>query len=204
MIFSENLTNLMLERDISNASLGKELGVSHESVRQWKTGKMFPTIDKAIKLADFFGVTLDDLLGKSLNTERLIALPLVGYISAGPFDILNEDQWDETRSVQCRLLAERPKKECVAMEVMGDSMMPYLLEGDVLVVHRQTYAVNGNIIVAYDPILNGYTVKKYNQTGDNVTLVPYNPEYKTLKYNNPNEQQLNLYGVCVGLERKLV
>lgn len=204
MIFRENLTNLMAERDISNVKLGKILGVSDTAVMKWKRGDAVPAIDKALKIAEYFGLSIDELLGKPINTERLIALPLVGYISAGPFDILNEDQWDETRSVQCRLLAERPKKECVAMEVMGDSMMPYLLEGDVLVVHRQTYAVNGNIIVAYDPILNGYTVKKYHQTGDNVTLVPYNPEYKTLKYNNPNEQQLNLYGVCVGLERKLV
>jgi len=204
MIFSENLTNLMANSDLSNKGLATIVGVSEEAVRKWKNGLTVPGIDKALKIAEYFGLSIDELLGKPINTERLIALPLVGYISAGPFDILNEDQWDETRSVQCRLLAERPKKECVAMEVMGDSMMPYLLEGDVLVVHRQTYAVNGNIIVAYDPILNGYTVKKYNQTGDNVTLVPYNPEYKTLKYNNPNEQQLNLYGVCVGLERKLV
>ena len=144
------------------------------------------------------------MLGKPLNTERTISLPLVGVISAGPFDILNEDQWSENRSVQARLLSGRPKNNCVTMEVMGDSMAPYLLEGDILVVHRQPYAVNGNIIIAYDPVLNGYTVKRYQQTGDSVTLVPYNTEYQIIKYNNPNEQELNLYGVCVGLERKLV
>ena len=90
------------------------------------------------------------------------------------------------------------------MEVVGDSMSPYLLEGDVLIVHRQTYAVNGNIIVVYDPILNGYTVKKYQQNGDTVVLQPYNKDYKPIRYTRPTEQELNLYGVCVGLERKLV
>ena len=204
MLFSENLTNLMSEHDISNSALGKELGVSHESIRQWKSGKMFPTIDKANKLAEFFGVTLDELLGKRLDTERNVFLPLVGAISAGAFEILNEDEWNEKRSVQCRLLADRPKKECVAMEVTGDSMAPYLLPGDVLVVHRQTYAVNGNIIVAYDPTLNGYTVKRYKQNGDKVILEPYNGHYAPMVYNNPKEQELRLYGVCVGLERKLV
>ena len=204
MLFSENLTNLMSEHDISNSALGKELGVSHESIRQWKSGKMFPTIDKANKLAEFFGVTLDELLGKRLDTERNVFLPLVGAISAGAFEILNEDEWNEKRSVQCRLLADRPKKECVAMEVTGDSMAPYLLPGDVLVVHRQTYAVNGNIIVAYDPTLNGFTVKRYKQNGDKVILEPYNGHYAPMVYNNPKEQELRLYGVCVGLERKLV
>lgn len=204
MIFSENLTNLMQDHDISNVALGKELGVSHESIRQWKSGKMFPTIDKATKLAAFFGISLDELLGKPHATERNVSLPLVGVISAGPFEILNEDQWDEKRTVQARLLADRPKHECVAMEVMGDSMEPYLLEGDILVVHRQPYAYNGNIVVVYDSALNGFTVKRFQRNNDTVTLIPYNEAYKPLKYNNPTEQELRLYGVCVGLERKLV
>ena len=204
MIFADNLTNLMKEKDISNVKLGKVLGVSDTAVMKWRRGDAVPAIDKALKIAEYFEVSLDELLGKPINTERTITLPLVGVISAGPFDILNEDQWSENRSVQVRLLAGRPKNNCVAMEVMGDSMAPYLLEGDILVVHRQPYAVNGNIIIAYDPVQNGYTVKRYQQTGDSVTLVPYNAEYEVIKYNNPNEQELNLYGVCVGLERKLV
>ena len=204
MIFGENLTILMQEQDISNVKLGKVLGVSDTAVMKWKRGEAVPAADKAMKMAEFFGVTFEELFGKHITTERMISLPLVGVISAGPFEILNEDQWEEKRSVQCRLLADRPKRECVTMEVVGDSMAPYLLEGDILVVHRQPYAVNGNIIVVYDPNLNGYTVKKYQQNGDSVVLHPYNKEYKPLKYNNPTEQQLNLYGVCVGLERKLV
>ena len=204
MIFSENLTNLMLDNDISNVKLGKILGVSDTAVMKWKRGEAIPAVDKVMNIADYFGISLDELLGKPITTERTISLPLVGMISAGPFDILNEDQWEDKRSVQCRLLAERPKRECVALEVVGDSMVPYLLEGDILVVHRQPYAVNGNIIVVYDPALNGYTVKKYIQNGDSVVLQPYNDQYKPMKYNNPTEQQLNLYGVCVGLERKLV
>lgn len=204
MIFPENLTNLMRDKDISNVKLGKILGVSDTAVMKWKRGDAVPAIDKALKIAEFFEVSLDELLGKPIDTERFVTLPLVGVISAGPFDILNEDQWEDNRSVPARLLAGRPKNNCVTMEVMGDSMSPYLLEGDILVVHRQTYAVNGNVIIAYDPKVNGYTVKRYQQTGDSVTLVPYNPEYEVIKYNNPKEQELNLYGVCVGLERKLV
>lgn len=204
MIFHQNLSFLMEEHDISNVKLGKELGVSDTSVMKWRRGEAVPAIDKALKIAEFFDVSVDELLGKQLDTERDISLPLVGVISAGPFDILNEEAWQNNRSVSVRLLAGRPKKECVAMEVEGESMAPYLLPGDILVVHRQSYAVNGNIIIAYDPVLNGYTVKQYRQNGDTVILDPYNKEYKPMKYSNPTEQQLNLYGVCVGLERKLV
>ncbi len=205
MVFVENLTNLMKENDISNVKLGKILGVSDTAVMKWKRGEAVPAVDKVMMIAEYFGVSLDELMGKPLHTEQAsISLPIVGVIAAGPFDILNEDAWDDSKTVQARLLAGRPAKECVLLQVDGDSMAPLLMAGDVLVVHRQTYAVNGNIIVAYDPVLNGYTVKRYQQTGDSVTLVPCNPEYQPMQYNNPNEQQLNLYGVCVGLERKLV
>ena len=205
MILSDNINRLMTEANVSNVQLGKELEISAEAIRSWRNGTKIPTVDKLEKLASYFSVSLDELMGKPLHTEQAsVALPLVGMVSAGPFEILNEDQWDEKRTVQARLLADRPKRECVAMEVMGDSMEPYLLEGDVLVVHRQTYAVNGNIIVAYDPTLNGFTVKRYKQNGDKVILEPYNGHYAPMVYNNPKEQELRLYGVCVGLERKLV
>lgn len=204
MIFADNLRALMDSAGETTITLGKELNVSDESVSNWRKGKSVPKVDIALKIAKYFGCSLDELLVAPINTEQNIALPLVGVVSAGPFDILNEDEWDETRSVQCRLLAGRPKQECVTMEVAGDSMEPYLLEGDVLVVHRQTYAVNGNIVVVYDPNLGGYTVKRYKQNGDAVVLQPYNEAYKPMVYNNPKEQELHLYGVCVGLERKLV
>lgn len=204
MLLSDNINLLMEEAGINNVDLGKALGISDETIRSWRKGTKVPTVEKLLKLAEYFEVSLDDLMGRSLDTERTISLPIVGVIAAGPFDILNEDAWDDSKTVQARLLAGRPAKECVLLQVDGDSMAPLLMAGDVLVVHRQSYAVNGNIIVAYDPVLNGYTVKRYQQTGDSVTLVPCNPEYQAMRYNNPNEQQLNLYGVCVGLERKLV
>ena len=204
MLLADNINRLMEDRNISNNQLGKELDLSTETIRNWRNGIKVPTVDKLLKLANYFSVSLDTLMGTPVYTEQIVALPLVGAVSAGSFDILNEDEWTDERSVSVKMLQGRPQKECVTIEVIGDSMSPHLLPGDILIVHRQTHAVNGNIVVTYDPTLNGYTVKKFFQTGDNVTLEPYNAEYKAMRYNNPSEQQLMIYGVCVGLERKLV
>ena len=101
MIFVDNLTNLMKENDISNVKLGKILGVSDTAVMKWKRGEAVPAVDKVMMIAEYFGVSLDELMGKPLHTEQAsVALPLVGMVSAGPFEILNEDQWDEKRTVQ--------------------------------------------------------------------------------------------------------
>lgn len=204
MLLSDNINALMEEEGISNVQLGNELGISDETIRSWRKGTKVPTVEKLQRLAEYFSVTMDELMGKPVNTERMISLPLVGQISAGAFDILTEDEWTRESTVPVRMLANRPKTSCVTMEVIGDSMFPYLCEGDVLIVNRQDHAVNGNIIIAYDPVVNGYTVKRYVQNGDTVVLKPFNKDYKDMKYNNPDQQELNLYGVCVGLERKLV
>lgn len=204
MLLSDNINRLMVSENITNVQLGEELGISDETIRSWRKGTKVPTVDKLLKLAEYFHVSLDSLMGTNIYTEQIIKLPLVGAVSAGSFDILNEDEWTDERSVSVKMLQGRPQKECVTIEVIGDSMTPYLLPGDILIVHRQTHAVNGNIVVTYDPTVNGYTIKKFSQTGDTVTLMPYNAEYKAMRYNNPSEQQLMIYGVCVGLERKLV
>ena len=210
MLLSDNINRLMISEGITNEKLANYISemsgekVSREAIRRWRYGENFPPIDKAQYIAQYFALTLDALMGTAIHTEQQIKLPLVGLVSAGPFDILNEEDWNDSCTVSVQLLADRPKKECVSMKVIGDSMYPYLCENDVLIVHRQTYAVNGNIIVAYDPTLNGFTVKRYKQNGDSVLLEPFNAEYKPIKYNNPTEQILQIYGVCVGMERKLV
>ena len=204
MLLADNINRLMQDKNISNVQLGKEIGISDETIRKWRNGQTIPPIDKAKLLANYFHISLDSLMGEPIYTEQMIALPLVGAVSAGSFEILNEDEWKDNCSVSVKMLQGRPQKECVTIEVIGDSMTPYLLPGDILIVHRQTHAVNGNIVVIYDPTINGYTVKKFSQNGDTVTLSPYNKDYKPMQYTNPSEQQLMIYGVCVGLERKLV
>lgn len=205
MVFADNLLNLMNESGINTIELGKILGVSDESISNWKKGKSVPKIDVALKIANYFGVSLDELLGKPLNTERIIQIPLVGAVNAGFFSIENEEEWkNRFCSISMRLLQGRNQKECVALEVVGDSMLPLLLPGDILIVHKQETAYNGNIVIAYDTNENGYTVKRFYRQSDTVILDPVNKDYPQMKYTRPSWKELNLYGVCVGLERKLV
>lgn len=211
MLLFENIDRLMLDEGISNQKLADYISeksgekVSRESVRRWRYGENFPPIDKAQIIAEYFDLSLDELMGKPLHTERMIRIPLVGAVNAGYFSIENDEEWrNRFCSVSLRLLAGRPKKECVALEVVGESMMPDLQPGDILVVHKQEMAYNGNIVIAYDAKENGYTVKRFYRMSDTVILDPINKNYPQIKYKRPSWKDLSLYGVCVGLERNLV
>lgn len=49
---------------ITSRALAKELGVHEQIIYRWETDKHTPSLENAITLADFFGCTLDDLVGR--------------------------------------------------------------------------------------------------------------------------------------------
>lgn len=61
--FSERLTELRKERGLSQATIAKALGVSLGIVCYWETNKSDPTATNIVKVARFFNVTADYLLG---------------------------------------------------------------------------------------------------------------------------------------------
>lgn len=65
MSFSILLKELRLEKAISQAKLAEILGLTQDSISLWEKGKSLPATPYLIKLADFFGVSTDYLLGRS-------------------------------------------------------------------------------------------------------------------------------------------
>lgn len=62
MTLAEKIAALRAERKLSQGDLAEKLDVSRQSVSKWETGQAVPEVDKIIKLADLFGVTIDELL----------------------------------------------------------------------------------------------------------------------------------------------
>ena len=62
-IFAARLKELRGEMGIGQNRLAKELGLSNASISYWETGKQEPCASTLVKLASFFGVTIDYLLG---------------------------------------------------------------------------------------------------------------------------------------------
>jgi len=62
MTLAEKLLSLRTERELSQEDLAERLEVSRQSVSKWETGQSVPDLDKIIRLADLFGVTVDELV----------------------------------------------------------------------------------------------------------------------------------------------
>lgn len=63
--FAERLSELMLEKNIKAQELAAILGVNKSSIHDWKRGKFNVFLSNALKLADFFGCSLEFLIGRS-------------------------------------------------------------------------------------------------------------------------------------------
>lgn len=62
MSFSDNLKRLMQEKKVTNYRVAKELGMSPASVGYWLNGERTPDTKNVLKLSEYFGVTVEQLM----------------------------------------------------------------------------------------------------------------------------------------------
>lgn len=67
MFLAQNLKYLREQRGLSQRAFSEEIGLSGSAVGMWETGERKPDIEMIIRLAEYFGVTLDDLVLRDLR-----------------------------------------------------------------------------------------------------------------------------------------
>ena len=71
-MFADNLTELRKLHHMSQDELAEQINVSRQTLSKYETGESLPDIEKCKKLADVFGVTVDDLI--SYDKEKSLGL----------------------------------------------------------------------------------------------------------------------------------
>lgn len=59
----ERVRQLRIEKGQSQVQLAKALGVTKQCVSNWENNNILPSIDMLLKIADYFSVSTDFLLG---------------------------------------------------------------------------------------------------------------------------------------------
>lgn len=130
------------------------------------------------------------------GTASATEIPLLGKVAAGmPIESLMHD---ETLAVPDSMLPRRGPN--YALRVQGDSMIEeHILDGDLVVVHGQQSAQNGEMVIA---LVNGTeaTVKTfYREPGGWIRLQPANATMQPMRF---QESDVLIQGVVVGVIRK--
>lgn len=122
-------------------------------------------------------------------------LPVVGRVAAGA-PMLAEQHIDGHYRLDPKLF--RPRADYL-LRVRGMSMRDAgVLDGDLLAVHRDAEAKNGDIVVAR--LEDEVTVKRFRRRGGVVRLLPENADFEPIVI-NLRRQPLVIEGIGVGVIR---
>lgn len=175
-----NLKNVRLLKKLTQQEVANALNISVQAYSHYETGRREPDFNTLTRLANFFNVTTDYLLGKDIkDNNKGVKIPVLGVVPAGvPIEAIEEIlEYEE-------ITPEMAKSgEYFGLKVKGDSMSPNILEGDILIVRKQEDANSGDICVV---MVNGddATVKKIKKDPKGLTLIPNNPAYDVTYFTN--------------------
>ena len=74
--FAQNLKNIMQKRNKTQSDLVKDLSFRQATVSDWLNGKKYPRMDKVEKLANYLGVSINELLMQSVFEPPVPAIQL--------------------------------------------------------------------------------------------------------------------------------
>lgn len=211
--FASRLKEGLALKNIRAVDLSNITGISKQKLSQYTNGVYEAKQEGVYLLAKALDVSEAWLMGydvpsdrSGLNpaaiTEKGVRISVLGKVSAGvPIEAIEEEvDWEEIPADWIR-----GGKEFFGLKVQGDSMYPKYLEGDTVIVRKDSTCESGQDCVVY---VNGYdaTIKtvKWQEDGS-ISLIPFNREYPAKTYTKEEiaSTPVSIYGVVVELRRKL-
>ena len=204
----ERFENLLKMNNTTVYRVSKATGIPGSTFTDWKNGRSSPKSDKLRKIADFFGVSLDLLLGTDLGKSSEIAgymsvrarkmVPIIGEIRAGS-PIITEE------TLLGREFADVDNvDDYFYLKVRGDSMRDCgIIDGSLVLFHKQSYAESGDIVAC---LVDGdsATIKRFVQEGRRVMLKPENADYSPIKLSTDDFESGSARILGVASEVKIV
>ncbi len=207
------LKKLRKYKGLNQDELAKLLGVGKTTISNHETGYTKPPQATLQQLASFYGVTVDDLMNKSVSFDDLITS--IEKKSPVPTHNLGEDPTSsfvqKTVPVYLNLTTQSvPTHEFIfstsfvgegeifGLKVPGDRMdRAALPDGSIAIIREQDYADDGEIVaVALED--NPAFFCRYFRQGELVVLESEssNPVYRPVVV-NPNEQSFKILGKVI-------
>lgn len=203
-IMYQRIFKELIQAGKTQKELAEYLGIKQQAITNWKQ-QLNTSYTKYIHgIADFLGVSVAYLKGETdvkekspipSVTDDVVCFPVLGEVAAG-FDRIALTDWEgATAEFPRSALGGRPVEDYLALRVCGDSMYPFYLDGDVVLVLR-TPALerDGQVaLVRYDG--ENATLKKVEQPQDGLRLVPLNPIYPPRTISGVDLEQCSILGI---------
>lgn len=199
------IKELRKEKGLKQTELAAILNVTQGALSSWETGRYDIGNDDLKKLADFFDVSADYILGRDDITKlsgyigKIVEnkkIPIIGSVKCGPNGLAFEDI-EGYVNVDDDLTGE-----IFALRCKGDSMkFEDIKEGDIAIVRRQDDVECGELAVV---IINGDegTLKKVRKFEGGIILEAANPDYPPRIFTGEDLRKIKIVGKVLETRRK--
>lgn len=206
-MFKEKFVKLCSAKGVSPSFVAKQVGISAAAFSQWGN-ETVPRKTTLLKIADYFGVSVDYLLGKEekpetnaviLGEKKVRLVPVYESVSAGFGTLAVNDIVDY---YPCFIESEEEAGESLCIVVRGDSMAPKIEDGDLIRVHKQTGVDSGSFAVL---LLDGEEalVKKVYYGNNWIELHSVNPLFPVRRFEGAEVLRLQVLGLVKEIIKKV-
>lgn len=184
------------ELGITQKEVADFVGVSEATVSRWESGHIdnmrrdrIAALSKILRLSPLAIMGIDDT---DLSTRlpdmvpidaRTFRVPIVGRVAAGRPIVADEE------IVGYEYIDNKYSKdghEYFGLRIVGKSMEPTIMDGDIVIVRRQSYVENGEIAIV---LIDGEeaTAKEVKESADGITLIGHNTAVYTPHFYSAQE-----------------
>lgn len=213
MTIGERIKSLRESKRITQTELAEKLGTTKQNIYKYENGIItnIPS-DKIELMAKCFEVSPGYIMGWEDEDKKqikgavpfypqdMVPIPVIGRVAAG-YTCLAETDIECYELVNPEMLNDG--YEYAYLKVIGDSMEPLLLEGDMVLVRIQETVESGDYAVVIVDDEDGL-VKQVEIDSDCVRLISQNPYYPPREFKGRNKNRLRIFGKVVESKRKFL
>lgn len=198
------------EKGLSLSFLSAKLGEDNSYLFKVGKGQRRINEHKIKIIADLLGTSYayltDETDDPSSPNDRVnpVKIKVFGDVAAGtPIEQIDNFDPDEASSFEEINDRTALRGEYFALRIKGDSMLPDMKTGDVVICKVQDTAEDGDIAIV--GVADEATCKKIKKTPEGVMLMPLNSAYMPMFYSNEQIDQFNvrILGKVVEVRRKM-
>lgn len=185
------------ELGITQKEVADFVGVSEATVSRWESGHIdnmrrdrIASLSKILRLSPLAIMGIDDTDDLSSRLPNMVSIeartfrvPIVGRVAAGKPIVADEE------IIGYEYIDKKYSKdghEYFGLRIVGKSMEPTIMDGDIVIVRRQRYVENGEIAIV---LIDGEeaTAKEVKESAEGLTLIGHNAAVYTPHFYSAEE-----------------
>lgn len=207
MTTGERIKMLRKEHNLTQEELGAKIGVQKAAIQKYEKGTVKNIKrDSLIKLAQCLETTPEYLLGweeipsniEPADDSEHVRIPIVGRVAAGI------SCFADTNIIDYELVSRndvRDSEQYAFLRVVGDSMYPMFMEGDLVLVRCQSSVDSGSYAVVTIDGEDG-VIKRVVYDRDFIELQSINPMYPPRRFEGEEVLRIRVFGLVKEIKRK--